>query len=142
MKYSIKLLFISIFTPLISFAMPINSYWICKTHDANDLEWTVKNGYKKIAINLAFDACKKQSKSPATCKTSNNDCDEFRNGVSIKPQWTCTALEKGSGYWRSNYYTHREDAAIAAKDYCKTQSSIPETCYVNLIGCTNKNQGL
>jgi len=142
MNLQIKILFLFIFLPLIGFAMPINNnvYWVCKTHDNNNLEWSVKNSYKKVALNLAFDACKKQSKTPKSCKTSLNDCEGFQNGLSTKPLWRCTALERGAGHWLSNYYSNREDAAIAAKDYCKTQSSIPETCYVNLIGCTNANE--
>jgi hypothetical protein len=143
MNFQIKLVFILAFTvPIIGFTMPINNnaYWICKTHDNNHLEWTVKNLYKKVALNLSFEACKKQSKSPLTCKTSSNDCEGFENGKSTRPLWRCTALERGSGYWRSNYYANREDAAIAAKDYCKSQSNIPETCYVNLITCMNTNK--
>lgn len=141
MNFKMSLLILFIFTPLIGFTMPSNdtTYWVCKTMDNNNLEWIVKNKYKKIATNLAFDACKKQSKNPKSCKTSANDCEGFQNGFSTKPLWQCSALDKGTGLWKSNYYAHRDDAAIAAKDYCKTQSTIPETCYVNLIGCINAN---
>ncbi len=36
-------------------------------------------------------------------------------------------------------YTVREDAALAAQTSCKRESSIPETCYINLITCVNLN---
>lgn len=121
--------------------MPIGNgdYWICKTHDNANIEWTVKNAYQKIALNLAFNACKKQSKNPKSCKVLDEECEGFHLGVSTKPMWRCTALDTQAKAWHSNYYINKDDAAIAAKNYCKSKSDIPETCYVNLITCININ---
>ncbi|RUR12946.1 hypothetical protein [Legionella sp. km772] len=143
MNYQVKISFLlTMFLPFLSFASPDENqdYWVCKTHDNNNVEWTVKNKYQKIALNLSFDACKKQSKNPNTCKTSSNDCEGFHLGLSTKPYWRCTALDKKSGVWKSNYYPNRDDAYMAAKDYCKSKSQAPETCYVHVLTCTNINE--
>lgn len=139
-KKQYSLLFILCFLiSLPSFAAG-EDYWICKAHDATQKEWVVQNTYQRMAINLAFDACKKQSTSPLTCNTSNNSCEGFIDGVSTKPLWLCLALDANATPWRSNYYTNKEDAALAAKAYCKSKSELPETCYVNMITCNNINQ--
>ena len=133
--------FLLIFFPLLAFASPTedHDYWVCKTQDENNMEWIIKNNYQKIALNLSFDACKKESKDPKTCKTSVNSCEGFHLGLSTKPFWRCTALDKKADYWTSNYYPNMDDAAIAAKAYCKSKSKVPDSCYVNLITCANAN---
>lgn len=117
------------------------SYWTCTTRDSEKLEWTAKNAYQKVAINLAFSACKKQSKNPMTCKASIHDCEGFIQGVSTKPFWRCTALDEAGMPWKSIYYVQRDDAALAAKAYCKDNSAVPDTCYINLVTCKNYNDG-
>ncbi len=114
--------------------------WTCKSHDAAHMEWSVSNAYQRMAINLAFDACKKQSKWPKTCKTSLNDCEGFLNGISTKPIWRCLALDAQAQPWQSYYYTTKDDAALAAKAYCKSKSAVPDTCFVNMVTCININQ--
>jgi hypothetical protein len=140
MNYEIKLSFLLLFVPLIGFSMPNQDYWICRTQDINQMEWTAKSEYQKIALNLAFDACKKRSKNPSTCKASTEACEGFHLGKSTKSFWRCTALDRAADYWRSNYYHHKDDAIMAAKAYCKSKSSVPETCYVNVITCININE--
>lgn len=141
MKYDRSLLFILMFTPLATFAVPsAGTYWICKSHDKDHVEWTAKSEYRKIALNSSLAACKKRSTFPATCRTSHEDCEGYHLGLSIKPFWRCTALDRTAAYWRSNYYPHKDDAILAAKAYCKSKSSVPETCYVNVITCSNINE--
>lgn len=124
--------------PSLSFAAS-GSYWKCITKDISGKWWSSNSAYQKRAINLTFDACKKESRFPKTCKTASNACEHYINGVSITPAWRCTALDKEAQSWESIYYNHKDDAAIAAKDYCKSRSSVPDTCYVNMVTCVNVN---
>lgn len=118
---------------------PNSNYWYCSASDAEDKEWTVTSGYELAAINKAFDACKKESRMPATCKVAKENCEVFVNGLSTRPMWRCTALDQTAQPWRSNVYSQRDDAALAAKAYCQDESSLPDTCYINLITCRNLN---
>lgn len=136
MNHGIKFLLL-MFIPLTSLAMDSSSYWRCTTHDSANKEWHAGNIYQKMAMNLAFEACKKESQLPASCKTSIQDCEGFNQGMSTRPRWRCTALDAHALPWQSNFYSQRLDAALAAKAYCKNNSSIPETCYINLVTCSN-----
>ncbi len=143
MNYKVKLyFFLLIFLPFFSFAMPTENedYWICNAHDNANRVWPIKSHYQKVALNLAFDSCKKQSKSPTSCKTSAEDCEGFHLGLSTKPFWRCTALDLTANHWKSNYYHHKDDAILGAKAYCKTKSKVPETCYVHILTCMNVNE--
>jgi hypothetical protein len=116
------------------------NFWSCTAYDAENKEWNGKSGYELAAINKAYEACRKQSKIPTSCKTAKESCEVFMNGVSTRPMWRCTALDQMAKTWPSNVYTHRDDAAIAAKAYCEQGSSFPDTCYINLMTCKNLNQ--
>lgn len=120
-------------------AEPTDNYWQCVTHDASSKEWTVKNNYKKMALNLAYANCKRESTVPTTCKTTSGTCELFIQGVSVRPMWACTALDRTATPWRSNSYSQRYDAALAAQAYCRQNSTVPMTCYINLVTCTNIN---
>ncbi|ARB91130.1 hypothetical protein [Legionella longbeachae] len=123
------------------FAVPVDlngDYWQCTTHDATNTFWTSKSTYQKIALNFSYAKCKKNSKIPASCRTSKANCENFIAGVNVMPKWECTAFDKEAFVWTSNRYRHREDAALAALAYCKQKSPIPDTCYINLISCMNK----
>lgn len=140
-RYIIYCFVILLSIPISSFAVTIDpngNYWQCKSNDATDTYWESKNIYQKIALNFSFAKCKKNSKVPATCKTSVANCARFVAGVNVMPMWECTAFDKEAFAWTSNQYPHREDAALAAQAYCKQKSPIPETCYINLITCLNK----
>ena len=115
--------------------------WVCKARDKANIEWSAQNAYQKAAINLAFEACKKKSKMPATCKTSIEDCEGFKQGISTKSFWYCVAFDAQATPWKSNYYQRKDEAALAAETYCKSKSAIPDTCFINFITCTNINQG-
>lgn len=117
-----------------------DDYWQCITTDNTNKQWAAQSIYKKVAQNTASAQCKQQSLTPASCRTPLSQCERFIHGLSISPMWVCTALDFHAIAWRSNEYTLRDDAALAAKDYCREKSSVPGTCYVNMVTCVNKNE--
>lgn len=116
------------------------NFWQCTTHDASNVQWAAQSPYRKVALNFVYDACKKNSQSPATCKTSTIHCEQYVDGMNITPMWRCTAFDRQAQPWRSNFYSRRVDAALAAKSYCMHNSAVPYTCSINLITCINKNE--
>ncbi len=112
------------------------AYWQCTTFDASNKQWQAQSPYKKIALNVAFASCKKESTAPLSCKAPQTRCEQLIAGISIKPMWVCTALDRTAVPWRSDLYSQRDDAALAAKAYCREKSIVPETCYINLVTCT------
>lgn len=125
-----------------SLAAPIldnGSYWQCTTKDSIKKIWTAKNTFQKAALNQAFASCKKESTVPSTCKTSESSCEGFNMGTSSsnKPMWRCTALDEAAEAYRSTVYSQRDDAALGAKAFCRNKSSVPDTCYINLVTCVN-----
>ncbi|MFJ1267543.1 hypothetical protein ACD661_03110 [Legionella lytica] len=142
MNYYVRIIFLFLLGFSVSaFAqLPLNgNFWQCTTYDASGKPWIAASAYRKVAVNFAFDLCKKESSAPATCKTRRNSCERFVQGVSVEPMWVCSALDRAAFVWRSNTYPRRDDAALAAKDFCRQRSTVPETCYINLITCVNKN---
>ena len=136
------ILFLSmlIISPL-SLANAINSndYWQCTTTDREDKQWVAKSISQRAAANTAYDACKKQSRLPATCKAAKEACEHFINGITDKPMWQCTALDQRGKPWVSNLYSNQDDAAIAAKAYCQESSAMPGSCFINMLTCKNRN---
>jgi len=126
---------------IIAAPMTPGNYWQCTTYDNQSKQWSARNVYQKMALNIAYDMCKKESQNPASCKSSINECEGFNQGISISPQWRCTAIDREAIAWQSNFYTLRDDAAFAAKDYCMANSQVPETCYLNFVTCRNFNEG-
>lgn len=114
-------------------------YWQCTTHDETNKQWDAVSIYQKVALNFAFASCKKESVAPATCRTTQSNCEQFIQGASTKPMWKCLALDRTATPWRSDAYSQRYDAAFAARAYCQQKSTVPGTCYVNLVTCSNKN---
>ena len=128
--------------PTLSCANRINTmdnYWTCKAEDANHMQWSSEGGYERETSTLALDACKKQSSSPSTCFVTGNSCELFINRVTTRPMWRCVALDQLATPWHSGVHAHREDAAIAAKSYCHQHSTMPYTCYINMLMCKNYN---
>lgn len=115
------------------------NYWQCTTADAESKTWIINGNYQVTAINESFAACKKESAHPESCKTSKNSCEHFVNGQSTSPMWHCVALDRASNIWPSNIYAVRDDAALAGLAYCKDNSDIPASCYMNMITCRNIN---
>lgn len=116
-----------------------NSYWQCRAYDQDNYQWTAKSTYERTAVNKAYEACKKQSKKPETCKTAKEYCEGFINGISTRPMWQCTALDRMAKPWVSAVYSNQDDAALGAKAYCQERSTVPTTCYVNMVTCKNLN---
>lgn len=142
---STKLLLITILLMLLqstSFASVMrgtNSYWKCAVYDKMNKQWTAQSPYSRTAINMAYSACKKQSDNPKSCMAATEQCEAFINGETISPIWRCTASDSMANNWRGDTYKLRDDAAIGAKEYCKHRSSIPDSCYVSMLSCTNLN---
>ena len=111
-------------------------YWQCTTADINSKQWAIKSIYERAARGKAFDACKKQSDTPGSCKT---DCEEFNLGRSTRASWLCTALDENAKSSVSQTHPKQDDAAFEAKTRCQQSSAIPETCFVNLFACKNLN---
>jgi hypothetical protein len=116
-------------------------YWQCSSSDNANNQWTSKSANKRAALNISFEACKKESEIPTTCKSSDS-CDGInRLGTITKPKVNCTAFDRLGQAWVSYVNTQGEDAAMAAKDYCQKNSVLPYTCYVNLVTCANSYEG-
>lgn len=124
-----------------------NNYWQCVAHDSEKKQWMVKNVYEQVASNKAFEACKKESRAPVSCKAPKASCDHFSDGTdSAKQQatssnamWQCTALDQKATTWPGSTYSNRDEAALGAKANCRKHSSLPDTCYVNFLTCKNIN---
>ena len=122
------------------FADDERNYWQCASHDDHDKEWVVKSPYERVATNKALDACKKESKTPASCRVAKDYCEAFVHGETTRALWACSALDSQAKIWNSNPYAQQDDAALAALAYCKEQSDTPASCYINLIACHNLNE--
>ena len=122
------------------FAKSNDTYWECNSHDSANAKWTSRSIYHKIALNFSFAECKKNSKVPEGCEISDNNCAKFIRGVNVDPTWQCTSFDKKALAWRGSRYENREDAALTAQARCKQRSSVPSTCFINLVTCLNKNE--
>lgn len=116
------------------------SQWLCNAYDDQNKQWMAKSTYKQVAINKAFDACKKQSKDPESCKAANEYCEALIKGKVVHPKWRCTALDHQSNVWIGDIYTNRHDAAIGAHAYCVARTGAHDSCYVNLLTCDYLNE--
>ncbi len=125
---------------------PMTNYWQCNAHDNEKNQWIGKNPYARVATNKAFEACKKESRTPASCKAPQSTCEYIVNGVSTgayalsdHSTWQCIALDQLAKTWVGDTHSNRDDAALAAKSYCKKYSTVPDSCYINLLTCKNIN---
>lgn len=116
------------------------NYWQCAANDNQSKQWIVRSAYERVAMTRAFDACKKQSATPISCKFDKESCEYFANGISTRPMWQCTALDQMAKPWMSDIYNTRDKAAIQSKEYCQQHSGMPESCYINLMTCKNLNE--
>lgn len=114
-------------------------YWQCSLSDQDDKRWVVQHKYKRVAVNQLLGLCKQESRFPLACMSAKESCELFVHGISTRPLWTCAALDTKANVWTSKVYMTEYEAAFAAKAICKQNSSIPETCYVNLQTCKNIN---
>ena len=125
----------------VTFAYPISESgdWECSAYDVHYREWKTPSVYQRLAINRALDVCKKESETPSSCTVAQEQCEQFVNGKSTRPLWRCIALDDRAKKWVSNVYSKRDDAAIAALDYCKANSASSQSCYINLLTCKDLN---
>ena len=119
-----------------------DSYWQCSAHDVYGKQWIINNLYEQVATNRAFEACKKQSETPTSCKAPKDHCEYFSNGLSTRPMWRCMALDLMSKMWKNNPRPDRDEAALEAQAICKAHSPMPDTCYINLMTCKNLNENV
>jgi hypothetical protein len=115
-----------------------NSYWQCSSSDSSHKSWDYSSSYKRKAINFSYKLCKQKSKKPKSCFTSHENCKMIINGKVLNNRWQCMALDTGTGNYKSDYFSSRNDAADGAKLLCKKISPFPSTCYVRLSTCSNK----
>lgn len=122
-----------------------NNYWQCMAHDALKKQWEAKSSYERVAANKAFETCKKESKVPTTCTAVQDSCNYFGKPIVITPGssegaiWKCTALDSAAHPW-IKMSSNRDAAALSAKSTCVQHSSVPDTCYINLLTCININK--
>jgi hypothetical protein len=123
-----------------------DNYWTCTVQDNEKHQWITKNAYKRVAINRAMESCKKNSHEPNSCDSTQIPCDYFSNNDVIETPvyksntsvtWHCPALDSLANYWVGPASSNRDRAYLNAKTFCHMQSIVPETCYVNLIACSN-----
>jgi len=117
----------------------VNDYWKCVVYDSKQTQWAATSTYRLSAINKAYEACKKQSAVPSSCKAAKENCEAYINGMTTRPMWQCMALDFEANPFFSNIYRKKYDAALAARAYCKENSELPDSCYINLITCENLN---
>lgn len=111
------------------------NYWQCVAQDKEGKQWVAKGSYARVASNKAFEACKKTSRVPSSCKAAQDTCDHYDDGMIKNPGWQCTALDRMAKPWSGRTYSSQDEAALAAKKYCQEHSSVPDTCYINLLTC-------
>lgn len=117
-----------------------DSYWHCTASDSEHKQWIEQSLYERAAISKAFDACKKHSHVPASCKVDIGVCEGFDHEMSIRPVWQCTALDEQGTTWHGQTNIDMDAAALSAKALCTQRSVAPDTCYINVLTCKNLNR--
>lgn len=114
--------------------------WACTCRDNNQLTWTIKSPYQRMAMNKALEQCRKESVDPSTCKTALESCEFFLNEKSKHPLWRCTAIDDSANPYISTIYSQMDEAAMGAKINCIEHSAFPGTCAVNTVTCHDLNE--
>ncbi len=144
MYHCLKILFLCLFIAPQLFAAKVldeaNSYWLCAVYDRTEKNWSARSNYRLTAINKAYEACKKESEQPASCKAAKEHCEAYVGGLPTSPLWQCTALDFYANPYVSIVYKKKYDAALASRAFCEDNSDYPESCYINLIACENLNE--
>jgi hypothetical protein len=135
-KYAF-LIFMTIQTTV--YALPNNLTWRCNILDENNIQWSNESVFKRKAINTIYDSCKNNSRAPTSCNKNNVQCGSFLNGISTIPIWQCTALDSNAQAWQGDIAPQKDEAALNAKGKCTRQSAIPDTCYIHMLTCKNRN---
>lgn len=149
--YFVAVLFLPLFiTGPISYAQDVNNEerdmaprWTCTAYDKDNKYWSGQSSYEIAATNKALAGCKKESQNPNSCRIDRAQCEPFMHHVTgPRGLWKCTALDQMAKPWASKLLPQRDEAALAAKANCTRHSSMPDTCYINLLTCVNANQGI
>lgn len=127
--------------------------WQCIAQDSEEKHWIAHSGYERTASNKALELCKKESHAPSTCSVPAETCSYLAQSNNPNPTivtsivrttsspnaslWQCTALDWRARAWLNRPAPNQDMAALSAKAFCQKHSSLPETCYVNLITCQN-----
>lgn len=110
------------------------STWLCSAYDSKKIRWQAQYEHRMEAARQATLACRRDSSEPASCTQGMQDCQKTDKDTNA-PAWVCIAVDANAQSWHSNPYPNPADAAIAATDYCKSKSAVPDTCFVNTISC-------
>lgn len=127
------------FVSVINIAWTADVIWECVAKDDNHKQWIAHSTYQRNATIRALESCKKESNLPGTCQTRDSDCDALVNGRSTRPLWRCVAFDFTATPWYNNPTRDRTAAALSAKSICIERSTVPDSCYINMITCTNLN---
>ena len=112
-----------------------DNLWQCAVHDNKHKQWEARSAYERVATSKALEACKKESPVPASCTPTKESCDYYAQEKTSSSHWKCTALDHTAKLWVGNLSSNKDDAALNAKAYCQEHSSLPDTCYINLLTC-------
>lgn len=112
-----------------------DNYWQCAVHDNENKQWEAKSAYERVATSKAFEACKKESHVPVSCKLIKDSCDYSGKDNSSASLWQCTALDQTGQPWEGKPNSNKDNAALDAKAYCQAHSPAPDTCFINLLTC-------
>ena len=113
----------------------LRGYWKCVSQDAKNKRWLSESNFQKSALNKAFAACKKNSIMPLSCNKLASNCEGYNQKKESAGNWQCSALDKNADIWQSNFSALRDEAATGARNYCKSKSAVPDTCYINWSSC-------
>ena len=112
-----------------------NHNWLCVAEDRYHHSWQSTGYHEQIALNRAFDACKKNSHLPFSCSVSQASCTAYDSKLLRTAGFQCVAIDKLATAWVGNTYRTPAKALMAAKRYCQNQSPLPDTCYTYPILC-------
>ena len=144
------------------------STWTCRATDAQHREWSVTSTYQLTAMKRAEEACKKQSQVPLSCEALKSSCEgvvedhepllkeEKHPTHATRPQakerkiigirsgrgknlWQCMALDGGTSHWVNKPQRNALQAAFAALRACRQNSALPDTCYVYVFACRQRD---
>lgn len=124
---------------LINMTWAADITWECTAKDNHNKQWVAHSNYQRNASIRALESCKKESSSPESCRSIAEDCDSLMNGLSTRPLWRCVALDFTATPWNGNLSRDRTNAALSAKGICRERSSVPDSCYINMVTCNNLN---
>lgn len=135
-----KQLFFFLFLCFFMHNLQANVFFECQLSDDKNVLWKSTSVFEKKSLNTVLDHCKRESINPDSCLRKNIICQEFSNGINLRPLWECTALDANAKEWPGKADTTKDDAIFSAKAKCKSNSAVPETCYAYEVGCLNKQE--